>query len=165
VGPPQPTDSSYFWHIALSPRRNKSCKISYWSVVGFSLGRYLKFAYFHRKVWSSLTQCLALPRLHVIILNYRIIILLSFIKEIYLACRWYTSQQASDFDFLENMRNSHIDIGLLLELSQLILLLGHHCTARDISAACQQERGVMVHESYDSHEHNHACTGWRRRRD
>jgi hypothetical protein len=41
----------------------------FWSVEGFRLGRCLKIACFHRKAWSCLTLCLALPRLHVITID------------------------------------------------------------------------------------------------
>jgi hypothetical protein len=54
-----------FWYTRSAPQCNQSCKISYWSVDGFRFGRYLKIVCFQKKAWSSLTQCLALPRLHV----------------------------------------------------------------------------------------------------
>jgi hypothetical protein len=103
VGPLPANRLQPFLAHRVTHRRNQLCKISYWSVKGFRLGRCLKIANFHRKAWSSLT--------------------LSVLSAACRACTWPRfSQYPTSAELLESERSGFSLLSFTRPVSPVIIL-------------------------------------------
>jgi hypothetical protein len=86
---------------------------------GLRLGRCPKIVCFHRKVWSSLTQCLALPGLHVMInLAVRLYVNTNFVDQ----CLILVYQLTDETCILLKCKNSPEDPCLYFSIMSYHLL-------------------------------------------